>query len=80
MRNLQLELRNLQKLKSFLADEAAEPAPDADPQALRRLQLDLENLQKLEARLTEHATATLLKNDDHRFALHLFMSKFEYGP
>jgi len=80
MRNLQLELRNLQKLQSFLADEAAEPAPDADPQAVRRLQLDLENLQKLEACLAKHATASMLKNDDRRFALRLFMSKFEYGP
>ena len=80
MRNLQLELQNLQKLKLFLEGEAAEPAPGADPQALRSLQLELESLQKLEVCLARQATALMSKNDDQRLALRLFMSKFEYGP
>jgi hypothetical protein len=80
LRELHLELQNLQKLKLFLESEAAHPAPDADAQVLRGLQLELGNLSKLEACLARQATVLMSNNDERSLAFRLFMSKFEYGP
>jgi hypothetical protein len=80
LRQVHLELYNLQKLRQFLEKEAAHPAADLDKQSLHSLQLELLSLAKLELALAEQVTRLTSQNDERDFAVRLFMSKFEYGP